>query len=240
MGVRRRLRIVWRRVKYSPRTPNRKQALTFGLVSAPVGLYWWFGKHWATALLTAAIGVLLSTDYQVVDEYVSSSTYEWIQNTETLLEAVEQNHYTAKYATQQYAPFELTYWTDGHFRATIPADRAVQPGMRFLIECDVTSQDGQFTYPVPFCTAEVESVSAESNGKCEVKLNLVRWLDESRTKNALDQEVYREKIRKLRNGSDSISPRADIDEPDEVNDLKPAEWEELSELLDKTEIREAR
>lgn len=240
MGVRPRLRIGWRRVKYSPRTPDRKGALTFVLVATPVVLYWWFGEHWAIALLTAAVGVLLSTDYRVVDEYVSASAYEWVQDAETLLEAVEQNHHTAQYVARQYAPFELTYWKNGHFRATIPADRPVRPGMRFLVQCDVTSQDGRFTYPVPFCTTEVESVSAESNGKCELKLNLVRWLDEARTRNTLDREVYREKTRELRNGFDSIAPKADVHESDEVTDLTPAEWKKLSELLDETEIYEAK
>lgn len=89
MSVRRRLRIFWRRLKHSSRVPDRKQGLTFVLVATPVGLYWWFGKHWAIALLTTAVGILLSTDYQVIDEYVSSSAYELIQNTETLAEAVE-------------------------------------------------------------------------------------------------------------------------------------------------------
>lgn len=240
MGVRRQLRIALRRLKYSPRTPNRKQTLTFGLVATPVGLYWWFGKHWAIALLTAAIGVLLSTDYQVIDEYVSSTAYEWVQNTETLLEAVEQNHFAAQYAAQDYAPFELTYWKNGHFRATVPSDRTIQPNMRFLVQCEVTSQDDQFSYPVPFCTAEVESVSAESNGKCEVKLDLVRWLDETHTGNELDREVYREKSKKLRTNADDISPTAIIDESTEMSALTPAEWETLAELLDRTEIHEVK
>lgn len=236
MGVRRRLRVVWRRAKYSPRAPNRKQTLTFGLVAAPVGLYWLFGKHWAIALLTAAVGVLLSTDYRAVDEYVSSSSYQWIQNTETLLEAVEQNHY----AEQDHDPFELTYWKNGHFRATVRSDRVIQPGMRFLIQCDVTSQDGQITFPVAFCTAKVGSVSAESDGKREVKLNLVRWLEGNRAGNQLDREVYREKSRKLRTGSDELAPTAVIDESAEMNALTPSEWETLVELLDRTEIHEAR
>lgn len=238
MGVWRRLRIVWRRLKYSPRTPNRKQTLTFVVVATPVGLHWWFGKHWAIALFTAAVGVLLSTDYQVVDEYVSSSAYGWIQNTETLIEAVEQNHYAAQYADQNYDPFELTYWKNGHFRATVPSERPIQPGMRFLVQCDVTSQDDQFTYPVSFCTAEVESVSAESNGNCEVKLDLVRWLEKTHTGNELDWEMYREKSEKLRTGADDISPTAIIDESAEMNALTPSEWERLAELLDRTEIHE--
>lgn len=240
MGVRQSLRVRWRRLKHSSRTPNRKQALTFGLVATPVGLYWWFGKHWAIALLTTAVGVLLSTDYHVIDQYVSSRAYQWVQNTETLVEAVEQNHYASQYAARNYAPFELSYWKNGHFRATVPADRPIQPGMRFLIRCEVTSQDDEFSYPVPFCTAEVESVSAESNGKCEVKLDVVRWLDETHAGNELDREVYREKSRKLRKNADDISPTANIDESDEMNSLTPAEWERLAELLDRTEMHEMR
>lgn len=240
MSVRRSLHVRWRRLKHSSRTPDRKQAITFGLVAAPVVLYWTFGKHWATALLTTAVGILLSTDYHVIEEYISSRVYEWIQNRETLIEAVEQNHYAAKYAAQNYEPYELSYWNNGHFRATISSDRPVQPGMRFLIQCEVTSQDNQFSYPVPFCTAEVESVSPESNGKCEVKLDLVRWLDETYTGNELDREMYREKTRKLYTDSDEISPTAHIDESDEMSSLTPVEWEKLAELLDKTEVHEVR
>jgi hypothetical protein len=67
MGLRLRLRVAWRYLKHSSRTPNRKQALTFGLVATPVGLYWQFGNHWAIALLTAGVGTLLSTDYTVIN-----------------------------------------------------------------------------------------------------------------------------------------------------------------------------
>ena len=124
--------------------------------------YGWFGEHWSIAVLTALIGVLLSTDYQVVDEYISSTLYEWIQNTESLLDAVEQNYYAARYAHEGYEPIELTYWEEnGHFRATVPAERPIHPGIRFLIRCTVDSQDNEFSYPLPFCTAEVESVSPE-------------------------------------------------------------------------------
>lgn len=110
--------------------------------------------------------------------------------------------------------------------------------MRFLIRCEITSQDDQLSYPVPFCTAEVEFVSAESDGKCELKLDAVRWLNETHTGNELDRELYREKSRKLRRGSGDISPTATLDESDEMTALTPAEWAKLAELLDKTEIHE--
>lgn len=201
-----------------------------------MGLYWWFGKHWAIAVLTTAVGVLVSTDYRVIDRYVSSRAYEWIQNTETLLEAVKQNHYAAQYAAQDHDPFELTYWEDGHFRATVPATRTIRPGMRFRIQCDVTSQDGRIEYPLPFCVAEVESVSAESDGKRVVRLNAVRWLEGTHTGNELDRETYRENSRKLRTNSDDVSPTAILDESDEMDDLDPEEWKQLAELLERTEI----
>lgn len=238
MALRLRLRVAWRSLKYSSRTPDRKQVLTFGLVATPVGLYWQFGNHWAIALLTAGIGTLLSTDYTVIDEYISSRLYNWVQNTETLLEAVEQNQYAAQYAAQNHEPFELTYWKNGHFRATVPSGREIQSGMQFLIQCEVTSKDREITYRTPFCTAEVESVSAESDGKCEVKLNLVRWLDEAHTGNELDREVYRKKSKKLRTDDDDISPTAIIDESGEMSSLTPTEWKKVAELLDKAEVRE--
>lgn len=240
MGVRRGLRIRWRRLKQSPYTPDRKQTLTFVLVTLPVGLYWWFGDHWAIAVLTPFIGVLLSTDYQVVDEYISSTLYEWIQDTETLLDAVEQNYYAARYAHEGYEPIELTYWKNGHFRATVPADRPIHPGTRFLIRCTVDAQDNEFSYPLPFCTAEVESVSPESDGKHEMKMDLVRWLNDNYSQNEPDRTVYREKTRQLREGSNAISPTADINESAEMDALTPDEWGTLAELLERTEIHERR
>lgn len=240
MDVRLRLRVHPNRLRRSSLVPDRKQSLTFSLVAVPVALYWHVGEHWAIGLLTVGIGVLLSTDYQIVDEYVSRRAYEWIHDTETLLEAVEQNYHAAQYAAKNYEPFELSYWRDGHFRATVPSERPIRPGIRFLILCTVTAQDDRLTYPMPFCTAEVESVSAESNGMCEVKMNLVRWLDEYHTGNEPDRAVYREITQKLRTGSDDLSPRADIDESTEMNTLDPDEWKTLHELLAQTELHEGR
>ena len=239
-SVRRTLRDISRRLKRSGRTPNRKQTVTFGLVALPVGIYWLVGQHWTAAVLMVLVGVVLSTDYRVIDEYISSKLYEWIQDTTSLLDAVEQNCNAAEYAHQGYDPFELTYWEHGHFRATVASERPIHPGLRFLIRCEVQSHDEELTYPVAFCSAEVESVSTPSDGKREVKLNLVRWLDDEQPKNKLDQEIYREMTQKLRGGSRDISPTADLDESVELDVLSPDEWQTLYTLLQKTEIHEER
>lgn len=233
MGVR-----SWRRLASHPRAPHRKQVLTFGLVVLPVALYLAVGSNWATGFLTVLVGVLLTTDYAAIDRYVSSRLYEWIQATDSLLDVVERNYLAKQYAESDYDEFDLTYWENGDFRATVEAERPIRPGMRFKIRCNVPSIDEEIAPPISFCTAQVDAVSAEDDGRVEVSLSAVRWFHESDGRDERDRAVYRWKIEQLRTDSDEVSPDAALDESDELDDLDLEEWRTLVDALEKTRIHE--
>jgi hypothetical protein len=215
--------------------PSRKQIITVILVVSPFLLTIYTTSNPYVGLYAVFVGVTISTDYIFPLKYISEASYDWIQNNDSLTEAIKQNRTAAEYAAGDYDPFELTRWESGNFWAAIPADRPIIEGMIFRIRCDVEDASGEFYYPIALCTARVGSVKApaKTGGKREITMRLINWVP-SKGDGARDKDLHTQKQIQLLTYDDDIAPEATLDITREYQDLEPNEWDQLDELLSKT------
>lgn len=214
---------------------NRKQIITMFLVISPFLATLFVDSNQYIALSAVFIGATISSDYKFPVKYISDRAYDWIQNNDSLTEAINQNKTAAEYNSGDYGVFDLTNWENGNFWAKVSNECPITEGMIFRIRCNVEDASGEFTYPITLCVARVDSVKApaESVEKREITMDLTNWVL-PRGSGKRDKNVHTKKQLELLNGDESLNPHAKLDITREFKDLTPEEWNTLGELLSKT------
>ena len=187
---------------------------------------------WLAYTLVTVFGVVLSTDYQLLNAVGFTGVYEWIQRSETLLEIVERNYYASQCVDSDDLSREirLTYWEDGNFRAVVDGDVPMKEGIRFIVKVSAESPTGNYHVPVQLCSAELTDVSATDDGRQEIRLAAVQWFG-GNAEDAYEQINYEKYLRQIRDSSSDIEPFLTVDESQELGQLDTEEWGQLYKWL---------
>lgn len=210
-------------------SPYRKEVLSAIIFGSVIGLNIVIGtKWWGTSIATFVGGIVLSTDYKVL-QLISPPLYEWIEDTiegthstnpiDTALSMLQVNYYAKKYAEIGNPELKVIEASGRNLRINVEdSEEYITPNMIFQLHFEDEIQYFGELIPTPkrLGLARVDNVSTTT-----ASLTVIEW-----------ENSHKREQRMMRKGkTDEIKPFVKVALSEEVEKSSLSELEEAYESV---------